>query len=300
MHYYNFNIADYRKDTGHLSAMEHYIYRTLIDWYYLDERPIPKNNPEITQQEPKITQGVISGLGLGYGLVIRRLRLGSESEINSLKNVLFDFFSEEIDCWRHKKIDADIFAYHQQCVIARKNGLKGGRPKALSMREKTQGVISGLGLANPELTQSKPRANLTNNQEPITNNQEQDLKNNALKSTTKAEKKIIKEKSAIKSKEYPILPDWIDLETWDLWLKTRGGKKMIPEQMCAQINKLRKWRDAGLDHAGALRASAESGWTGLFEPQQRANLAQATQTENQRVREAARKIIFGEKTIESI
>ena len=53
MHYYQFNIADYRKDTIHLTPIEHYIYRTLIDWYYLDEQPIPKE-----------TQSVIRRLGL--------------------------------------------------------------------------------------------------------------------------------------------------------------------------------------------------------------------------------------------
>ena len=51
MHYYKFNIADYRKDTGHLSTIEHGIYRQLIDWYYLDEQPIPEE-----------TQVVIDGL----------------------------------------------------------------------------------------------------------------------------------------------------------------------------------------------------------------------------------------------
>ncbi|MER2164727.1 MAG: DUF1376 domain-containing protein, partial [Psychrobacter alimentarius] len=35
MHYYSFNIADYKKDTAHLKPMEHYIYRSLIDLYYL-------------------------------------------------------------------------------------------------------------------------------------------------------------------------------------------------------------------------------------------------------------------------
>lgn len=42
MHYYQFNIADYRKDTVHLTRIEHSIYRDLIDWYYLEETPIPK------------------------------------------------------------------------------------------------------------------------------------------------------------------------------------------------------------------------------------------------------------------
>ena len=65
MHYYQFNIADYRKDTQHLTPIEHYIYRELMDWYYLDENPIPRK-----------TQ-----------LVLRRLRLVSENE-PELTNIL--------------------------------------------------------------------------------------------------------------------------------------------------------------------------------------------------------------------
>lgn len=62
------------------------------------------------------------------------------------------------------------------------------------------------------------------------------------------------------------LPDWIDKTQWDLWIKTRKGKKMIPEQMQAQVTKLQKWRDAGQDHAKALADAASAGWQGLFEP----------------------------------
>ena len=64
MHYYKFNIADYRKDTGHLSTLEHGIYRQLIDWQYLDEKPIP----------------------LETQVVSRRLRLGSDDKtINTIQ-----------------------------------------------------------------------------------------------------------------------------------------------------------------------------------------------------------------------
>lgn len=63
-----------------------------------------------------------------------------------------------------------------------------------------------------------------------------------------------------------LLPDWVDKENWELWLKTRKGKKMLPEQMQAQIRKLEKWKDAGMDFASSLEASAINGWTGLFEP----------------------------------
>jgi hypothetical protein len=62
------------------------------------------------------------------------------------------------------------------------------------------------------------------------------------------------------------LPDWVDRSNWDLWIKTRKGKKMLPEQMQAQVEKLRKWKDAGLPYAQSLADSASNGWQGLFEP----------------------------------
>jgi hypothetical protein len=62
------------------------------------------------------------------------------------------------------------------------------------------------------------------------------------------------------------LPDWIDSDNWNLWIKTRKGKKMLPEQMQAQVEKLRKWKDAGLPYAQSLADSASNGWQGLFEP----------------------------------
>jgi len=62
------------------------------------------------------------------------------------------------------------------------------------------------------------------------------------------------------------LPDWVDRSHWELWIKTRKGKKMLPEQMQAQVDKLRKWKDAGLPYAQSLADSASNGWQGLFEP----------------------------------
>jgi uncharacterized protein YdaU (DUF1376 family) len=132
MHYYKFNIADYRKDTGHLSTIEHGIYRQLIDWYYLDETPIP----------------------LETQVVSRRLRLASEVEILSLKNVLSDYFKESKLGYVHKRIDVDIADYHEQAEKNKNNGKLGGRPK------KTQSVISGL----PDESQNNP------NHKPLTIN----------------------------------------------------------------------------------------------------------------------------------
>lgn len=137
MHYYQFNIADYRKDTVHLTPMEHYIYRQLIDWYYLDECEIPKK-----------TQSVM-----------RRLGLVSEF-LENLENVLSDFFTETETGWKHGRIEEEIQKYRNKAETAKANGSKGGRPKGSKNKpRKTQPV----NLANPEKTGSKA------NQEPITN-----------------------------------------------------------------------------------------------------------------------------------
>jgi len=138
MHYYKFNIADYRKDTGHLNTIEHGIYRQLIDWYYLDEKPIPHE-----------TQ-----------VVIRRLRLGSDEQ-KYLEIILKEFFKNTSKGYVHPRIEIDIHGYQENSDKNRTNGKLGGRPK------KTQSVISGL------LNESESKGNhkpLTINHKPLTNN----------------------------------------------------------------------------------------------------------------------------------
>ena len=136
MHYYKFNIADYRKDTGHLCTIEHGIYRQLIDWYYLDEKPIP----------------------LETQVVMRRLSLGSEHE-SYLKNVLADFFVETAKGYTQSRIDMELNDYQDQAVKNKTNGKLGGRPK------KTQSVILG----NPNESEINPNHKpVTINHKPIT------------------------------------------------------------------------------------------------------------------------------------
>lgn len=163
--------------------------------------------------------------------VIRRLRLGSSGLI--LETILQEFFTLEADnCWHNSRCDAEISEYKRLGNISRINGKLGGRPK------KTQQVISN----NPAGTQQEPSRlqPRTKNQEPITNKKEHC---NTF-----------------------VLPDWVDKNQWDLWIKTRKGKKMIPAQMQAQVDKLSKWRSEGMDHCGALANSAANGYTGLFLP----------------------------------
>ena len=147
MHYYKFNIADYRKDTAHLTPIEHYIYRTLIDNYYLDEKPIPKE-----------TQSVMRRLSLDYSLE------------QNLKNVLHDFFDECEEGFKHKRIDAELHDYVHQCEINKVNGHKGGRP---TKPKETDSVI----FANRKKPNRNPNQEpITINQEPITNNKEKPVR----------------------------------------------------------------------------------------------------------------------------
>ena len=144
MHYYQFNIGDYRADTAHLSIIEHGIYRQLIDWYYLDEKPIPKE-----------TQ-----------VVMRRLRLGSDEQ-HYLTNVLNDFFVLTDYGYFHNRITLELEKYQVQFAKNRVNGNLGGRPrKPIDTSKKTQVVLDN----NHVATENNPSAPLTNNQEPITNN----------------------------------------------------------------------------------------------------------------------------------
>ena len=49
MHYYQFNISDYKSHTEHLEPMEDLAYRRMLDWCYLHEKPLPKNKTDIAR-----------------------------------------------------------------------------------------------------------------------------------------------------------------------------------------------------------------------------------------------------------
>ena len=99
MYFYNFNIGDYRSHTAHLTPTEHYIYRSLIEWYYLNERPMPAND-------------------IDY--IARVLMLKTDDERQALQSVLSEFFKvkklkltgDTVECYHHARIDNEIKNYH--------------------------------------------------------------------------------------------------------------------------------------------------------------------------------------------
>lgn len=103
MHYYQHNVGDYARDTSHLTIIEHGIYRLLLDWCYLNEKPIP------TERAMRV--------GRGYP--------------TETQSVLSEFFKETPEGWEHGRVVKEIEKYHRKANSNRQNGMKGGRPKAI-------------------------------------------------------------------------------------------------------------------------------------------------------------------------
>lgn len=84
MHYYKFNIGDYKSHTEHLSEMEDLTYRRMLDWYYLHEKPFPSD----------------------YGEIARLIRM--RSHIDCIAVVLHEFFDLSENGWIHHRANAEI------------------------------------------------------------------------------------------------------------------------------------------------------------------------------------------------
>jgi uncharacterized protein YdaU (DUF1376 family) len=134
MHYFQFNIGDYIKNTIHLSLLEDLAYRRLLDYYYDSEKPIPNDIP----------------------LVSRKMRLDAEV----IQTVLNEFFVLTPEGYKNHRADQEIASYHEYMAKQKANGSKGGRPK------KTQTKPT----ANPSQTQNNPNQQpTTNNHKPNKN-----------------------------------------------------------------------------------------------------------------------------------
>jgi uncharacterized protein YdaU (DUF1376 family) len=103
MHYYQFNIGDYRAATAHLSNEEDLAYRRLLDMYYDTENQIP----------------------FDIQWVAKRLRLDCEV----VKSVLRDMFKLTESGWYHGRCETVIEQYHAMAEKNRANGRLGGRKK---------------------------------------------------------------------------------------------------------------------------------------------------------------------------
>jgi uncharacterized protein YdaU (DUF1376 family) len=84
MHYYQFNIGDYKSHTEHLSEMEDLTYRRLLDWCYLHEKPVPLDESEVARQ----------------------IRMRSHTDCIAV--VLREYFERTEDGWIHHRVNSEL------------------------------------------------------------------------------------------------------------------------------------------------------------------------------------------------
>ena len=141
MHYYSHHLGDYAKDTGHLSATEHGVYRLMLDHYYSTENQIPAEKTSL----------------------FRIARAQNRAEKEAVLKIAREFFSEEGGKLINKRVEAELAEYHRLKAKNKENGMKGGRPKR--DQKETQWVNSGFDLGFENETQTKAIP-IPNNQEP--------------------------------------------------------------------------------------------------------------------------------------
>lgn len=144
MHYYEQNIGDYRKDTGHLTLLEHGIYRQLLDTYYLSEKPLP----------------------LDHAKLMRSHCVRTAEEVQALENVLADFFIRTDDGYSHKRCDEVIQSFKAKSEKASNSA------KARWNKTEPQSPVNSECNANA----MRPHSDSNANHKPITINQEPSLK----------------------------------------------------------------------------------------------------------------------------
>jgi uncharacterized protein YdaU (DUF1376 family) len=83
MYYYQHHIGDYRRDTGHLSLLEHGVYRQLLDLYYITEKPLNADS-------------------------MRLISIRTTEERKSFARILTDFFVEKDGLFFHSRCDLEI------------------------------------------------------------------------------------------------------------------------------------------------------------------------------------------------
>jgi uncharacterized protein YdaU (DUF1376 family) len=134
MHYYTFNIGNYRRDTSHLSPLEHGVYRQLLDTYYLTEKPLPAD----------------------LSWLMRMHCIRNQDERDALEHILNDFFELTEHGWHHAGCDKLIAVFKDNLIKKSKAANARWHPDANALQTKSKRNATEMP---------------TNNHKPITNNQ---------------------------------------------------------------------------------------------------------------------------------
>lgn len=109
MHYYQFNIGDYKSHTDHLDLLEDLAFRRMMDWCYLHESPLP----------------------LDLNVIAKKILMRTHTD--SIASVLGEFFLKTEDGYLNKRIASEVEAFKAKSDKARKSAeARWGKVKAQS------------------------------------------------------------------------------------------------------------------------------------------------------------------------
>jgi len=135
MHYYQHHIGDYRKDTSHLSLLEHGIYRQLLDLYYITEKPLDAK-------------------------ALRLICARTDEEQETALQILEEFFIKKGNKYYHTRCDDEIIFYHGKKTKATASAkIRWSKNKDLEDADALQADSEGNANHKPKTNNHKPKTN---------------------------------------------------------------------------------------------------------------------------------------------
>jgi len=234
MFYFKFHIGDYRRETQHLTLLEHGVYMTLMSTYYTSEQPLPKDERQL----------------------LRLAGARTNEEKQAVLDIVNEFFIPTETHWVHSRIDFELSEYQSKADANRQNGKKGGRPKKNapqkpnnnpsgfdSLENKTQVDSENKPNNNPDITLTNKPINLLTNKPIIKDIGESD-----------------KPTRFMFNKELVNLGCDKDLVTE--YMAHRKAKKASNSKI-AFDGLIREQQKSGLDLNAVMRICIERGWRGF-------------------------------------
>ena len=153
MNFYKRWIGDYRRDTGHLSLIEHGAYTLMLDAFYASEKPLPIDRVRL----------------------YRLLGASEQNEVAAVELVLSEFWKEAEAGFVNSRALREIGRAAEYSAEQSARGKLGGRPKkAIALSEESERLSEGFseGKQTPKRTESRGKASHSHSHSSIAKNQE--------------------------------------------------------------------------------------------------------------------------------
>lgn len=144
MNHYPHHIGDFLRKTVGLSWIEECAYRRLLDRYYSNEGPLPKDMTEC----------------------YRAAGASTKEQRKAVEYVLGRYFVLRDDGWHNDRADEELITYQDKAEKARENGRHGGRPITKPVTESVTPPNNQSGNQPGSFSVTETKAN--QNQEPRT------------------------------------------------------------------------------------------------------------------------------------